>query len=71
MIQATMAMGDTTFSAREDKVDPQIAAAFAMKLMTTDGATLAEELSQYEIEWPCLSVTCGSADAMLVVSRPT
>jgi len=68
MMSAIREMVDETFDLFKSNGDPQIRADYAMKLMTTDAATLAEELSQYEIEWPCMSVTCGSAAAMMILS---
>lgn len=69
MMRTMREMGDDTFDLFKSDVDPQVTAAYAMKIMTTDAATLAAELSQYEIEWPCVNVTCGSANAMMMYTE--
>lgn len=67
MMQSSMELDDGSYAEMGDKM-AQLNA-YIRKLMTTDGTTMASELSCYDIEWPCLTVMCGSAELMTVMAE--
>lgn len=42
---------------------------YVMKLMTTNGAALAEEFSAKSLTYPCVLVQCGSATGSVIVRK--
>ena len=68
MIKTYEAAGDGFVGETPTPVDGFDLEAYAMKIMTCSPASLAAELSAYDVKYPCLYVTAGSAFSGNVVS---